>query len=855
MNRRIHIIQSIKIYVMKKILSLIVISFSICLFSYSQEKDSESTHKIAEFKVYGACGMCTDRIIDAVLIPGVLEADYNLDTHEFRAIYDPNRITEQIIHQAIAAVGHDTDKVRADDAVYNDLPGCCLYRDLIQIDYIMGKVLEDQGGKEPVPLIGTNVYWIGQDDGTSTDLDGVFYLPKKEAGSKLIFSYIGYQNDTIEVGEEEYVQIILTPDNLLDEVEVSARKKTTEISFVNPLKVEKISERELLKAACCNLSESFETTPSVDVSFTDAITGTSQIQMLGLAGKYTQITRENMPDVRGLSVNYGLSYIPGTWVNNINLSKGAGSVANGFESIAGQIDVQQKQPANMEKVYLNAYANEGGRYELNANILQDLGDQWGTGLFLHVNRMQERHDRNSDSFLDKPLTKQFIIQNRWQKYNSDGIGFQTNFKGSFIDNMGGEIGFNSENEGSSEIWGMEVQTRRFENWSKLGWVNKDKPYQSVGFQVSGVIHDHKSYFGLNDYDANQKSIYANLMYQSIIDNTNHQIRFGGSLQYDHYDESLNGTDFGRYELVPGAFGEYTFANLDRLSLVTGLRIDHHNHYGFFATPRLHFRYAMSDNSVLRISGGRGQRTANILSENTALLASSRQIEIMGSDMDTPYGLEAEVAWNYGVNFTHNFIWSSREGLVSLDLYRTDFQNQIVLDLEQSPQKAIFYNLLGNSYANSFQVQFDYELAPKFDVRFAYRWYDVKTDFSGQSLQKPLVSKHRAFVNLAYEFAEGWKSDFTLNWQGKKRIPFTGSNPEIYQLDDQSPNYVLMNAHLSKGWGAKYEIYVGVENLLNYKQDSPILASDAPFSSYFDSTLIWGPIFGRNTYFGVRYRLQ
>ena len=155
----------------------------------------------------------------------------------------------------------------------------------------------------------------------------------------------------------------------------------------------------------------------------------------------------------------------------------------------------------------------------------------------------------------------------------------------------------------------------------------------------------------------------------------------------------------------------------------------------------------------------------------------------------------------------------------------------------------------------FNFQVDYELIKRLDARLAYRWFDIKTTYSGVLQEKPLVATHRAFINLAYETRDYWKFDVTVNWQGQKRIPSTTSNPVEFQVDEYSPDFVMMNTQISKTWGERFELYLGVENLLNFRQEDPILSSDAPFSPYFDSSLIWGPIFGRNTYAGFRYRFR
>jgi len=724
-------------------------------------------------------------------------------------------------------------------------------------NFVKGRVTVEADSNSTLPFGGVKVYWLETQVGVYTDEKGEFSLERSNKTEKLVFSYAGYQSDTLATKGQHIIYVSLQQDMTLGEVQITSRKKTTEISYTDPLKTENISEQELLKAACCNLSESFETNPSVDVSFTDAITGTRQIQMLGLSGPYTYVTQENMPDVQGLSAMYGLTFTPGTWIESMQLIKGTGSVVNGFESIAGQINVELRKPETADRLYLNGYFNEGGRLELNANLAHRfLNQKWSTVLLLHGKNNSIKQDRNDDGFLDNPVDDHFIFLNRWKFTADNGIRFQAGVKGTYINSTSGQTDFQPDIDAKTRnSWGMALNLKRLEGWAKLGKVYQEKPWKSFGIQLSGARHEQDSYFGFNEYVATQNRLYVNTIYQGIIDNTQHNFKVGTSFQYDAYNERLNQTSFDRTEIVAGAYGEYTYTYLDRFTAVGGIRIDHHNLFGTFFTPRMHLRYAITDQSVIRVSVGRGQRTAQIFAENNGLLASSRQFVISGDDSNRPYGLDAEVAWSYGFNFTQNFLLDYREGFVSVDFYRTVFNNQIVIDLDQNPQEVLFYNLEGESYANSIQAQIDYEVLRRLDMRLAYRWLDVKTTYSGELLSNPLMSTHRAFVNFAYHTRNYWDFDLTINWQGAKRIPFTGSNPEAFQLSDRSPDFVIFNTQVSKKWFEKYELYLGVENLLNFVQSNPILSSEDPFSPYFDSSLIWGPVFGRNTYIGFRYRIK
>jgi outer membrane receptor for ferrienterochelin and colicin len=322
-----------------------------------------------------------------------------------------------------------------------------------------------------------------------------------------------------------------------------------------------------------------------------------------------------------------------------------------------------------------------------------------------------------------------------------------------------------------------------------------------------------------------------------------------------FTEKLDSLEFDRSEIVPGIFYEYTFSPHPKFDIVAGLRGDYHNNYGLFLTPRLHLRYAIKEKSVLRLSAGSGRRTASILAENMSVFASGRSIRILDSEQSSPYNLKAEKAWNFGMNFTQKFRLDYRDGSVSFDCYHTSFEDQVVVDLDNNTQDILFYNLQGESYSTSFQSQLDYEVIKRLDLRVAYRWYNVRTTYIDGLAAKPLVSRSRAFMNLSYATRNHYKFDYTIQWYGSKRIPSTRSNPEIYQLDSYSPDFFLMNAQVSKVWNEKFEIYIGGENLLDFKQLNPILASDDPFGSYFDSSLIWGPIFGRMIYAGIRLKIK
>ncbi len=647
----------------------------------------------------------------------------------------------------------------------------------------------------------------------------------------------------------------------LDTVKIVNAKKGIRKSLKTTANTTVVSSKELLKAACCNLAESFETNPSIDVNFSDALTGTKQIKMLGLTSPYLMITEENIPSIRGASQAYGLSFTPGTWVESIQITKGAGSVVNGYESISGQINTELIKPMKDIPFFLNVYGASDSRFELNTHFNNKVSDHWATSLYLHGNERSVKNDMNHDGFLDNPLGKQVNMVNRWQ-YSNPETGWVSfiNFKYMKDDKQTGQLDFDKNRDKlTTNFWGSEINTNRFDFTSKVGYVFKDMPYQSIGFQNAYSNHNQDSYFGLNQYTIKQQSYYSNLIFNSIINNTMHKFVSGLNFTYDKYAEFVNLEDVSRIDNSVGGFFEYTYDNNDKFSLILGGRVDYHNRLGVFVTPRLHVRYNPWEKAVLRFSAGRGKRAANIYAENQNLFASSRTFSVLDTNGKI-YGLNPEIAWNYGFSFTQNFLMFGKAADVTLDFYRTDFQNQAIVDLFQSAQEVLFYNLKGKSYANSFQLDFNYEIIKHLNLRTAYKYYDISTDYLSGTYQRPLQAKHRFFGNLEYEThvkskGKQWKFDYTLNWLGKQQLPNTASNATIDRLTGFSPSFAVMNMQITRTFSNVFEVYIGGENIGNYRQEIAILGANNPFGPTFDTSIIYAPVYGQMFYVGLRYKIK
>jgi outer membrane receptor for ferrienterochelin and colicins len=718
---------------------------------------------------------------------------------------------------------------------------------------IKGKIIEKPASGEIIPLAGASIFWKNTTIGTAANSDGVFSLNSSTKSNTLVIQFVGYETKEIVLEQINPKEIIveLVPNIALNEVVISKRKLGTVLDRDNPIQSQSITGAELCKAACCNLSESFETNASVDVSYADAATGAKSIKLLGLTGKYIEMMTEKNPNFKGLASVYGMVYVPGPWMESIQVSKGVGSVINGYESITGQINIEYQKPQKSPKFYLNTYANSTGMAEVNAITSVKFSPKLSTSILAHVQDNDKEMDKNHDDFLDEPMVTQYNFVNRWNWDVSEN--FKTQFGIKFIDEqrIGGQKGYKTNQTNDiNNAYRINIDTRRYEAFAKIGYLFPKDDDKSIALITNFSSHEQNSFYGLRTYDADQKYFYANLLFQSYIGNLKHKYTAGLSYVYDDFKDYLSGDNLGtnRTEKVAGAYMEYTWLPNDKITLQTGLRYDDHNIFGGFATPRVHFRYQFAPKSTIRLAGGSGRRTSNPIAENSFLLASSRSFEISEN-------LKQEKAWNFGMSLTQYFNLFGKGFTASADFYRTTFDNQVIVDLDNSVNSVKFYNLDGRSWANNYQVELKFEPVERFDVTTAIRFSDVKADINNEFRKVPYVNRYKGLINLSYATNfNKWQFDFTTQFNGDVRIPSTQENPSEFQRREKSPAYALMNAQITKRFRI-WELYVGAENLSNYTQKNPIIEAENPFGEQFDASMIWGPIQERKIYLGVRLTIE
>ncbi len=738
---------------------------------------------------------------------------------------------------------------------------------------ITGVVLDENGN----PMIGANVYWAGTGVGVATDMDGQFSLMpvkksihtasrkggEQESPRLLVASFVGYHNDTVEVKDRTPLTIVLIPEAVLDEVTITERKQGVLKSRTSAFDTQTIGTEELCRAACCNLSEAFETNASVDVAYADAATGAKQIRLLGLSGTYVQLIQENTPAVRGLAQNFGLEYIPGPWMNSIQVSKGTSSVINGYEATSGQINVELLKPQTQNPLSINLMLNSELHAEANIMGGWKLKEHLYTGLLAHYQEGFMAMDDNHDGFADMPKSRNANLANRWF-YKHGDYTFQAFVRGLYDRRRGGQLSDTVANP-----YHINLDTWRVEGFIKNGYVFDDESGSSVAVIAAVSYHNLNNRYGLRQWKANQLNAYLNAICQlnweggGLIDN-DHRLSTGVSVNYDRYGEGLEADgvklNLDRQEVTPGIFAEYSYTYAEMLSLVAGVRADWSSRYGFFFTPRMNIRYTPWQWWTLRGSVGMGYRSPNAIADNTYILPSSRTLDMAGT-------IGQEQAVNAGLSTTFYIPMGSRELQLSAEYYYTHFLNSVIVDLDQDPHAVHIYNqrdINGRSFAHSAQVEASMEVLRGWTWTAAFRWTDVEqTTIDGSGVArlriKPLTNRFKAVITTSYQTPlKKWQFDVTAQFNGISRLPdgFTamGDLNGGYAHPRQLSWYPQLMAQVTK-YFRTCSLYLGAENMTNFRQSSPIIGADAPYGPDFDASMAWGPITGWKIYLGFRYDLE
>ena len=669
----------------------------------------------------------------------------------------------------------------------------------------------------------------------------------------------------------------------LDAAVFVSRQAGNYLSKGKDLRTEVISAAGLCKMACCNLAESFENSASVTVGYSDAVTGARQIRLLGLSGIYTQMLDETRPVMRGLSAPFGLSYVPGQWLESIQIAKGSSSVINGVECLTGQINMEHRKPTDEKPLFINGAVMSDTKMDLNVASSLQMGYKWSTVILGHVSGNIAPHDMDGDGFLDEPKQLQFNLSNRWLYQADNGVQVRFGVRAIQDSRLGGQMLKDADGKhvfydrhtysltpaaGTVDPWGSDILNRSMNAYVKVGVPLNEDNSQNIALIADYNYQDMDSYFGSTKYLARQHSAFANLLYQNVISDS-HRFTLGLNGTFDRYDEDFrrdlmfSSSVYDRMtDLVnAGVFGEYTYHYGEVFSAIAGLRADLFNHVTdgsarFRVSPRVTLKYMPVDEIVIRANGGRGLRYSTPLVDNIGVFSTGKQY--IGAYNDHIL----EDAWTFGGNLTYYLPFgASSNTYLSFDYFRTQFAQQMVVDYEMDPTQICFYALDGNrSFTDNYQLDFSVDPIERFNITATFRYTNAKIELAGRGLvEKPMTSRFKGVLNLQYATnLNKWIFDFTASLNGSCRVydfmeSLTDKDGNLLYKNGRTPVYPLLYAQVTrrfKGW----DVYLGAENLTNFRQKNAIIGASNPRQPSFDASCIWGPLMGIKAHVGFRFTL-
>ena len=753
----------------------------------------------------------------------------------------------------------------------------------ISAQNITGRVVDAAGN----PLPGASVYWAETNIGEAADMNGNFRIHRVKGYDKLVGSFLGYTNDTISVDKAtSEVVFNLIEGVAVESVVVEGTMRGNYISQEGILKNENISFAGLCKMACCNLAESFENSASVTVGYSDAISGARQIKMLGLAGTYTQILDENRAIMRGLSAPYGLGYTPGMWLNSIQVSKGISSVTAGHEAVTGQINLEHRKPTDEERFFLNLYLDNELKPEVNLSTALPVTEdkRLSTVILAHASVDTHKFDHNGDGYRDLPMARQLNIANRWLYQGENGIQVRWGAKYVNDQRVGGQMAFDKsmikDKDGKAwqqwwreeNLYGSVVANQEANVYFKMG-----KPVGAAVFDKEESSEMRSNFAMILDYDffredaifgadkgyiGGQHMTNLNLMYTHYF-TYNSSLATGLTASSRWVKEDLtdrlwseNPRNFDRNESEVGAYAEYTYNIKEKFSVVAGVRYDYNAYFRkHLFTPRGHIKWNITPTTVLRGSAGLGYRPTDIITDNIGIMATGRRIVF-----DTPFDrsfnrMESALTAGGSLSQTISTV-NYRDMTISLDYFRTELFHSVIVDQERDAENIYIYTTDGKSYTNTYQADLSWTPADRLDIFATFRYTDSKytitrADGSQELVERPLVSRFKTLLNIQYATRmRKWTFDVTAQLNGKSRIP---TQTGVLTDSVDSPIYPMFFAQVTRKI-KMWDIYLGCENIAGYKQQNPILGADAPYSSAFNSSCVWGPLMGRKIYIGVRFNL-
>ncbi|WP_372636239.1 TonB-dependent receptor plug domain-containing protein [Fodinibius sp.] len=705
-------------------------------------------------------------------------------------------------------------------------------------------------------VAGANVALLETRKGTSTDADGRFLLSTIDPGAyQLVVSAVGFarhqEKITVEKDIPQTLTIRLKPKvEELEQVVVTGTMRETYVKE-SPVKVSVINARRLQQGkTSSNIMDLIGSVNGLSTQLNCGVCGTNAIRINGVEGPNTAVLIDGMPLMGALASVYGLNGISPSIIDRVEVIKGPQSTLYGTQALGGVVNIITKNPANTPSFTADMYGKSTREGNLNLAGSPQSGRFKGfvSGDIL---RMQHYFDENNDGFNDVPKRSRVALF---------GKGIVTGKRGDQLWSIatklydekrtGGVRAYTGDLRGSGEVYGESIYTRRAELLTELRPRGLNQQ-----LRISGALtyHDQDSYYGTEHYDARQGIIYGQATWDQQLTGA-WQLLAGATVRYQTYHDNTPATSGNPdRRFIPGIFAQSELS-LGDVTLLGGLRFDHHAEHGLITAPRLSAKYRPSERTTVRISGGTGFRVVNVFTEDHAALTGSREV-VFTED------LEPERSRSITASVEHIIYFGSNPMTVGMDGFYTRFSNKIIPDYDRDPNLIVYENLDGHSVTRgaSISIEQNFTSIP-LTYNAGFTLMDVFTNENNERRALTYAPGYTGTLGLTYRFRWGLSLDYTANLVGPKRMP--DNYVEDFGRDRWSPAHATHDLKLTKEFtdvnssrGVGFEAYFSAENLFDYTQGSPLVDAASPFSPDFDTIYTWGPVVGRTLGLGVRLNLR
>jgi len=703
-------------------------------------------------------------------------------------------------------------------------------------------------GKQKVAY--ASVFIPGSKHGTYTDSLGNFIInniPQGEYTLRVESIGMHSQDKSVSVESNQTVFINFHLEEAaehLDQIVVTGTMKETYIKD-SPVKIEVITKEFLQKNPVNNVIEALQTVNGVQEQVNCGVCGTNDIHINGLEGPYTLVLIDGMPIMSALASVYGFNGIPTSLIERIEIIKGPSSTLYGSEAVGGVINIITISPDKLPTLQANSFYTSHREWNLDLAVSPKVFSKATTVLSGNFYRNQYRMDYNNDNFTDIPLNNRFSLFNRWSFARKENRKAEIAFRYYTEDRFGGVMNWQPKYRGSDSVYGESIYTSRLE---AIGSYQLPITKTNVRIDYSYNKHHQNSYYGTTQYLADQSIYFTNFIWSDS--KGKHDWLLGYTNRFETYtDNSLANINDQRF--IPGVFAQDEWKLLKKTSLLAGTRFDYHKKHGIIVSPRLNIKKDIGNYLITRLNLGTGFRNVNLFTEDHAALTGSRTVQILEN-------LNPERSYNANLNLNYSLFTKHSFGGIDLDLFYTYFTNKIIPDYDSDPNLIIYKNLDGSGISRglSASVQQSFDFPFKIMVGFTFQdVYQITQNDQGEQVRENQVfaPKLSGTFTLSYQIKKHKLSfDYTGKVVGPQALP---QYPTAFEKPQNSPWYTIQNIQITKEWKTNLQTYVGVKNILNWTQESPLIDPGNPFGDAFDTSYAWGPLQKRRLFVGIRYKIN